>query len=158
MFRNLNSNLRYALALVKFLINPFSTGFTRENSKWNSNWSNFRVIAGGTVPISHLKVTVLGLGRVPIEKSPHFNFVSSNCQSTDYEEYIIKYYSDCDIKKQMQHFVLLYNKMKIDDSDSTILVRQSTLFSNELIVLDGVHRLAILAALGNNRISIKISF
>ena len=158
MFRNLHSNLRFALALVKFMINPFSKSFMRENSNWNSNWFNFRVIAEGTVPISHLKVTVLGLGKVPIEKSPHFNFVSSNYQSTDYQDYIIKYYSECNVKKQMQHFVSLYNKMKIYNSDSTILVRQSTLFSNELIVLDGVHRLAILAALGNKRISVKISF
>lgn len=158
MFRNLHGNLRYVLALVKFLTNPFSTGFTRENSKWNSNWCNFRVIARGTAPISRLKVTVLGLGRVPIEKSPHFKFISSNYQSTDYQDYIMKYYSECNVKKQMQHFVSLYNKMKIYNSESTILVRQSTLFSNELIVLDGVHRLAILAALGNKRISVKISF
>lgn len=147
-------------SILSVKLSKFSQKTTREKSQWDAEWRTYEVIGGGFVPINLIRLNLSGIGSVPIQKSPHFNYIKSYFTSPSYEEYLIRTYQIKEVEKHIKKFQDLYEKIKLNPSNVTVLVLTRPILapSKGLELLDGAHRLAILASLGYSCVRVKYSY
>lgn len=103
------------------------------------------------------EVNIHGLGYVPISESPQYAYINKfnrnvEQESNSYEEYLRKYYPNENVEKSIINFEELLKKIKSDGFEREILAELPSKTSSKIRVVDGTHRLAILTALGVERI------
>lgn len=108
-----------------------------------------------------------GLKKRNIKNTPHYSFISKYLnygKVDDINDYLIyksKFFKGIDIEKQIEAFKTLANNIKKDfennELDVYIMVhkRRYLFITNKYTIIDGAHRLSILAALGIENIKCK---
>lgn len=114
-------------------------------------------IVKASLPISKVYANILGKGKVPVEKTPHFAYIQGNKQP-----YIDYYYSNRKsfiddhspeaFSKLIENFDINYEPL--DKRISRIIVKQ--LEDGSYMCLDGVHRLAILKSMQIKEVPVLI--
>jgi uncharacterized membrane protein YukC len=150
--------IRKILAIIVLSFKPTSQIVEKTSTVWPARWKDFKVIATGLVPISLLEINIIEIGFVEVKDTPHYKFLASQYQSLLYADYIKSIYKLENIDEQLYRFKRLHHEIRANYQNTEVLVRPKLWFSKKYIVIDGAHRIAILASIGLDKVRVKISF
>ncbi len=153
----INSIIKF-VSIIALLFKPKSHKIDRSSMVWPSHWKEFEVIATGIVPLSLLEINIIGMGFVEVNETPHYKYLTSEYKSLLYVDYMKRNYKLQNTDEQLAIFKRLHNELRLNPQNIEVLVRPRFFFSKKYKVIDGAHRLAILASFGLDQVRVKISF
>lgn len=152
---------RYAYAL-QLVISPKITRKEILLKRYNAEYRIFLSVAYGTVNLNNLVCFVHGMGYVPISQTPHYSYAQNldrnvKDDQNSYSRYIQKYYPTLNLENSLDKFNKTFLYVKAYPTQTVILLSKKKFFDKDIIIIDGVHRAAIMAALRYSDIQCRIS-
>tara|TARA_B000000609_G_scaffold154138_1_gene143456 strand:+ start:582 stop:1721 length:1140 start_codon:yes stop_codon:yes gene_type:complete len=156
-FKNL---IKRKILFNKFIEKIFlkSLNFKHEEKKViDIGWTKVEVSSSIVVPIESININLQTHGELVvsnIKESPHYHFISGysgdkNFPSNNYKKYLLNQSKDISSKcleLKIASFIKLYDTYQKEDTEFKLIVQRnkSLFFKKSPVLLDGVHRLAIL--------------
>ena len=118
----------------------------------DSRYKIFLSVFSGVTKLDCLVCFIHGVGFVPIIQTPHYSYARSlaqnlNSDENSYSKYLKKYYPIENLQDSLGNFRRTFLYVKEHPTKISILVSKMKFFGADVMVIDGVHRAAILAAL-----------
>lgn len=132
-------------------------------NKYNTGYEIRLVIGESLIKISDLKIMHPELGPIYVKDSPHFSFVLGNLygninEMKHYEDYYMKYYPQLSFELVKSNFLKLINQLESNSDNILIAISKEKIFKRQIIIYDGAHRVAWLAANGKKFVKCAIIF
>jgi hypothetical protein len=120
--------------------------------RYDSRYKIFLSVFSGVTKLDSLVCFIHGVGFVPITQTPHYSYarslaLNSNSDENYYSEYLKKYYPIENLENSLGNFRRTFLYVKEHPTQISILVSKMKFLGADVMVVDGVHRAAILAAL-----------
>lgn len=153
--------LKSSIRLLKYFVVLFYNRNERllsnhriEIARYDTAYSNLQFFLTAEVDINKILVNLLGVGLVPIIETPHYKFsvsVISKRESPNYEHEYFSYLKSAHGDDSTVEAALKFQRTiaeTLSEPDRVLLLAQyPTRGSKQLVILDGTHRLAVLACL-----------
>ncbi len=121
----------------------------------DSRYKDFLSVFSGVTNLENLICFIHGVGFVSLKMTPHYAYAQSlitGNRNDEYPTYMKQFYPLENQEKILSDFKKTFLYVSANSNTVTILVSKRKFFDNNIMIIDGVHRAAILAALNHNGI------
>ena len=124
---------------------------------YSTGYSEVPVILRSTCRLDRLRFNILGLGKVSIWDTPHYEFLVGRDMAGTYPNYIQKHYGLQHVQPVLTRFLSLESNLRENPDRRVLLSRSEIPCSKLLFVLDGTHRAAHFALQGDTYVDVALS-
>ena len=126
---------------------------------YDADYRKFQTIGSVIVPVKNVRSKILGVGWVEINKTPHYKFLKDSCDGDrEYSQYVLDFYGSAEASYSLERFNSLESHLQNRPDRRTLLGRLRRPRDNNVYLVDGAHRAALLVAQGTEELSIEITF
>ena len=125
-----------------FRTSIFSIRSKRGKDFYQTDYSVRRIYAHFSAGLSELRFNIHGLGLVPIQQTPHFEFFSSPDGEQRYRDYVSRFYGRAAVETTVERFKGLGKFIELHPDRLLLLGIVTRPVSPWILILDGTHRAA----------------
>ena len=131
-------------------------------SIYDSQFEHRLTFAKCLIRISDLKIMQPDLGPIDIKNSPHYLFVLGHLHGDasmmdPWKSYQMRHYPQQSIRLNELNFIKLIDEFESNSTNIVISISKKNILRKQIIVYDGAHRVAYLAAKGEEFVKCVIS-
>ncbi len=119
----------------------------------DSRYKDFISVFSGVTSLENLICFIHGVGFVSLKMTPHYAYAQSlitGIKNNEYLTYMKQFYPLENQDKILSDFKKTFLYVSANSDKVSILVSKKKFLDNNIMIIDGVHRAAILAALKHN--------